>query len=181
MEKNKVREHTTEERMWRLPNDSVGKVSRELALDLGWADWERYESWPKYPDDRDLPVGVEARARWDVRKVELLSGKSVRKFGCSKCGEVHLTVADRWCDAESREADLLRMAELNGMTVADVRKRLGVATKVISGQISVTKLPETFDVCQRPGCGNPIEFNGTGRPPKFCSDACRKKLARSKG
>jgi len=48
-------------------------ISREWAVDHGLADAERYPSWAKYPDERDLPVGVAARAAWKVREAGILA------------------------------------------------------------------------------------------------------------
>lgn len=33
--------------------------------------------------------------------------------------------------------------------------------------------------CARPGCGKPLEAKGTGRPGRFCSDACRNAARRA--
>ena len=47
-------------------------VSREYALDHGLEGPEKYPSWAKYPDERDIPVGVAARAAWKVREAKIL-------------------------------------------------------------------------------------------------------------
>ena len=47
-------------------------ISREYALDHGLEGPEKYPSWPKYPDERDIPVGIAARAAWKVREARIL-------------------------------------------------------------------------------------------------------------
>ena len=65
--------------LWCSEGDVPGvgyAVSREYALDHGLPNPEAYPSWPKYPDERDLPVGVEARRRWKEREAKILASKA---------------------------------------------------------------------------------------------------------
>jgi hypothetical protein len=38
--------------------------------------------------------------------------------------------------------------------------------------------PETVRTCARPGCGQPLVRKARGRPPLYCSAACRHAVAR---
>ena len=60
-------------RLWATPGDLPHQhaISREFALDSGLPDPEQYPSWPNYPDERNLPVAHEARARWKLRLAKL--------------------------------------------------------------------------------------------------------------
>ena len=60
-------------RLWATPGDLPHQhaISREFALDSGLPDPEQYPSWPNYPDERNLPVAFEARARWKVRLAKI--------------------------------------------------------------------------------------------------------------
>ena len=70
------------ERIWAAEVDKPGSgfaISREYALDHGLEGPEKYPSWPKYPDERDIPVGVAARAAWKVREARILASLASRK------------------------------------------------------------------------------------------------------
>lgn len=43
-------------------------MSQECALDMLDPDWHKYPSWPNYPDERNLPIGIADRAAWALRK-----------------------------------------------------------------------------------------------------------------
>lgn len=60
-------------RLWATPGDLPHQhaISREFALDSGLPDPEQYPSWPNYPDERNLPVAHEARARWKLRLAKI--------------------------------------------------------------------------------------------------------------
>src|SRR3990167_8633122 len=61
-------------KMWMSVGDEASPglaISREYALDHGLEGPEKYPSWPKYPDERDIPVGVEARRRWKEREARI--------------------------------------------------------------------------------------------------------------
>ena len=60
-------------RLWATPGDLPHQhaISREFALDSGMPDPDQYPSWPNYPDERNLPVAFEARARWKLRLAKL--------------------------------------------------------------------------------------------------------------
>ena len=68
-------------RLWATPGDLPHQhaISREFALDSGLPDPEQYPSWPNYPDERNLPVAFEARARWAVRRAKL-EGKPAKQL-----------------------------------------------------------------------------------------------------
>ena len=103
---------------WASRGDMPGvgyAVSREWALDHGVEGLERYPSWVKYPDERDLPVGVEARRRWKEREVRILASKAeVSVTGlsvtadsvtrCEQCGNVFEAVRKtaRYCSDSCR-------------------------------------------------------------------------------
>ena len=88
-------------RLWSTPGDLPHQhaISREFALDSGLPDPDQYPSWPNYPDERNLPVAFEARARWKLRLAKLQakankpnpniskvqSEQSIRT--CAGCGE----------------------------------------------------------------------------------------------
>ena len=59
-------------KLWANVEDSpllIGLVmSQECALDKLDPLWETYPSWPNYPDERNLPVGVHAREAWAKRR-----------------------------------------------------------------------------------------------------------------
>ena len=64
-------------------------------MDSGLANPEQYPSWPNYPDERNLPVAFEARARWAVRRAKL-EGKPAKQLvtpadgqlvTCVNCGK----------------------------------------------------------------------------------------------
>ena len=58
---------------WAAEVDQVGPglaISREYALDHGLSNPSQYPSWVKYPDERDIPVGVEAGRRWKEREAK---------------------------------------------------------------------------------------------------------------
>ena len=60
-------------RLWATPGDLPHQhaISREFALDSGLPNPDQYPSWPNYPDERNLPVAFEARARWKLRLAKL--------------------------------------------------------------------------------------------------------------
>ena len=90
-------------RLWATPGDLPHQhaISREFALDSGLPDPEQYPSWPNYPDERNLPVAFEARARWKLRLAKL-QGKPVTKVVTEKVvtpsGEKVVTCLN--CDKE---------------------------------------------------------------------------------
>lgn len=172
--------------LWALKEDMQGRVSQELALDLGWRDWRRYESWAEYPDGRSAEGGLQARREWAGRKEALLAGQveAERPLPCSVCGEPHLTASNRWHDQESRQADLERMAAANHMTVTEVEARLELKTPDKTPDIAKlrTKTPDRLDVesslVVASVCGHQAQKPKRGPAPQFCSDACRKAVSR---
>ena len=90
-------------RLWATPGDLPHQhaISREFALDSGLANPEQYPSWPNYPDERNLPMAFEARARWKLRLAKL-QGKPVTKVVTEKVvtpsGEKVVTCLN--CDKE---------------------------------------------------------------------------------
>ena len=46
-------------------------------------------------------------------------------------------------------------------------------TAVTTSSPPVSSRHETAAVCEAPGCNEPIHRQGTGRPARFCSPACR--------
>ena len=60
-------------RLWATPGDLPHQhaISKEFALDSGLPNPDQYPSWPNYPDERNLPVAFEARARWKLRLAKL--------------------------------------------------------------------------------------------------------------
>ena len=72
-------------RLWATPGDLPHQhaISREFALDSGLPNPDQYPSWPNYPDERNLPVAFEARARWRERLAKL-EAKPVTKVVTEK-------------------------------------------------------------------------------------------------
>ena len=68
-------------RLWATPGDLPHQhaISREFALDSGLPDPDQYPSWPNYPDERNLPVAFEARARWRERLAKIQAKQPVTK------------------------------------------------------------------------------------------------------
>ena len=60
-------------RLWATPGDHPLQhaISKEYALDHGLPNPNQYPSWPNYPDERGLPVAIEARKRWQARLAKL--------------------------------------------------------------------------------------------------------------
>ena len=53
-------------------------------------------------------------------------------------------------------------------------------TAVTTSSPPVSSRHETAAVCEAPGCNEPIHRQGTGRPARFCSPACRARSHRSR-
>ena len=177
-------------KMWMSVGDMPSPglaVSREYALDHGLANPSQFPSWLKYPDERDIPVGVAARARWKEREAHLVQ-RIVTESGlhmCGKCGEKHLTAESRWCDEASMLADFERTADVSGLTVEEVRRRIGprAVTKVSavtdkSVDVTDNEVSGDSEVRKCDICDNPVTAKrGDAR---FCSPACRKAASRAK-
>ena len=174
-------------KMWMSVGDMPSPglaVSREYALDHGLANPSQFPSWLKYPDERDIPVGVAARARWKEREAHLVQ-RIVTESGlhmCGKCGEKHLTAESRWCDEASMLADFERTAAMSGLTVEEVRRRIGPRVSKEEGvteAVDVTALvAEGVTGCEV--CGKALQASERGQVRKYCSGACRVKASRVK-
>lgn len=186
------------ERMWagRFMAADAGRVSREYAMDYGLANPKQYPSWPEYPDARDRPEAVEARAEYARRVAGVFP-----RHTCGSCGVAHLTTEYPWHDEASRLAHLQGMAEATSMTVGEVEARLAPVfretpheTPHVSGKLP-TKLPteakphtkphteaklptqpHTCPVCLTVELVKPDR----GPMPTYCSRACEARAARAR-
>ena len=109
-----------EGRLWAVPGDLPHQhaVSREFALDMGMPDPDQYPSWKNYPDERNLPVAFEARARWrerlakiqekipDKKKTDTLSAvdSGQRCEVCKKPLRAKTTKPSKFCSDVCRKA-----------------------------------------------------------------------------
>ena len=86
-------------RLWATPGDHPLQhaISKEYALDHGLPNPNQYPSWPNYPDERGLPVAIEARKRWQARLAKIQAKQPVTKepvtavgvqpVTCMNCGK----------------------------------------------------------------------------------------------